>query len=124
VEVRRTAAELSVLSDAGRDGFTLSGSGAAKVVTARLFRPRGCYSAVVRSGAGQSTATLTAARDGRQRLDVPLGPPNPDQEFTAAAAAHGTKVFTTSVSIQSAGKRGRDHGRQCRPHRRHHHDRR
>jgi S-formylglutathione hydrolase FrmB len=124
VEVRRTAAELSVLSDAGRDGFTLSGSGAAKVVTARLFRPRGCYSAVVRSGAGQSTATLTAARDGRLRLDVPLGPPNPDQEYTAAAAAHGTNVFTTSVTIQAAGKRGRDHGRQCRPHRRHHHDRR
>ena len=116
VELHRTAAEFSVLRDAGRDGFTLSGSGAATVVTAPCSGRGPAIAPWSAAGDGQSSGELRAARDGRLRLDVPLGPPNPDQEFTAAAAAHGTNVFSTSVSILSPSKRGHDHGQRCRRH--------
>jgi hypothetical protein len=43
--------------------------------------------------------TLTATRSGRLQITVPLGPSNRYQEYTAAAYAAGTAVYTTRVSI-------------------------
>jgi hypothetical protein len=33
-------------------------------------------------------------------LRVPLGPGNPDQQYTPQATAAGTKVFTTKVKLR------------------------
>jgi len=42
---------------------------------------------------------MTAGRDRRLRLEVPLGPPNPYQQDTAQAQAAGTAIYTTTVRI-------------------------
>jgi S-formylglutathione hydrolase FrmB len=69
----RPALEFSVLADAGRTGFTLSGSGAATVTTAPLYAPRHVYSVVERvSGSTHRHAERANAR-GRLRIAVPLG---------------------------------------------------
>ena len=47
-----------------------------------------------------TTVTLVADGHGRLHLDIPLGPGNPFQQDTAAAAVAGTKVYTTTVRIQ------------------------
>jgi hypothetical protein len=47
-----------------------------------------------------SSATLTASPDGRLEVEVPLGPSNPYQEYTAEAEATGTAVYATNVTIK------------------------
>jgi hypothetical protein len=43
---------------------------------------------------------LRARRSGRLRVRVPLGPANPDQEYTQEAQLDGgTQVFTTRARI-------------------------
>ena len=103
VAMHRTAGELSVLADAAADGFTLSGSGSATVTTPPIGSPGSTRRVTMRTASGvASTSTVTAAADGRLVLEVALGPPNPDQQYTAAADAAGTNVFTTTVSIADA----------------------
>jgi S-formylglutathione hydrolase FrmB len=58
------------LEDARRAGFTLAGSGTARVTTPPVHRPRGAYR--VRVG-GAGTRRLRADRSGRLRMTVPLG---------------------------------------------------
>jgi S-formylglutathione hydrolase FrmB len=107
VRMHRRAREFSTLADAGRRGFDLSGSGSATVVTPATYRPGTRYR-VVMSGdrARRRTALITARKDRRLLLIVPLGPSNPYQEDTPQAKAHGTAVYTTMVTISRAGRRG------------------
>jgi diacylglycerol O-acyltransferase/trehalose O-mycolyltransferase len=69
----RPALEFSVLADAGRTGFTLSGSGAATVTTAPLFAPRHVYSVVERVSGSTRRHTERANARGRLHIAVPLG---------------------------------------------------
>jgi hypothetical protein len=107
VQVTRPALEFSELRGASRRGFDLLGSGTAKVRTGRYFKPHSLVRATIRTGAGASATTrkLRAGRLGRVTVAVPLGPGNPDQQYTPQATADGTKVFTTHVRL--SGRRPR-----------------
>jgi esterase/lipase superfamily enzyme len=96
VSVKRPALEFTELQRASRKGFRLLGSGTATVRTARYFKPHSS----VRATIGKKKKTLRAGRYGRVTLQVPLGPGNPDQEYTPEAQATGTKVFTTKVALR------------------------
>jgi hypothetical protein len=74
VAIARSGLEFSVLANAGRTGFTLSGSGRANVTTAPLFAPRHVYSVVERVSGSIRRLTETATARGRLRIAVPLGP--------------------------------------------------
>jgi S-formylglutathione hydrolase FrmB len=100
VAMHRTAKELSTLENANGRGFALAGSGSATVSTPPLFRARGRYSVALRGTRVHRAIRVRARPDGRLRIHVPLGPPNRHQQFTAAADATGTAVFTTRVSIR------------------------
>jgi S-formylglutathione hydrolase FrmB len=102
VSMHRTAREFSTLANAGASGFSLSGSGSATVVTAPAYAPGSSY-LVTLSGDRVPTRTLalTAGPDRRLRIDVPLGPPNPFQQDTAQALVAGTRVYTTTATIEA-----------------------
>jgi S-formylglutathione hydrolase FrmB len=97
VVIDRPALEFSRLANAGRRGFTLSGSGGATVTTAPLFAARHTYRVVVHTRRGSARGTRTANAGGRLRIDVPLGPGNRSQQFTPGAT---TRVFKTRVTIR------------------------
>ena len=101
VRTHRTAREFSTLEDARCRRFTLAGSGSATVRTPRCLHPRGRYRVKI-SGeeAGDSTLRARATRRGRLRIEVPLGPANPFQQYTAEAGVAGTEVFRTQVRIK------------------------
>jgi S-formylglutathione hydrolase FrmB len=92
VKVKRPALEFSRLSNAGKRGFTLSGSGSATVTTPARYKPRAAYTVRVR---GKERVARTDRR-GRLRISVPLGPGNSTQQYTPGA---NTKVFTARVTI-------------------------
>ena len=100
VTMHRTSQEFSTLENASTRGFALAGSGSGTVVTAPSYK-RGARYRVTLSGdkVSSHTVTVTAGRDRRLRFQVPLGPPNPDQQDTAQAQAAGTAVYTTTVRI-------------------------
>ena len=99
VAMHRRAGEFSVLTSSGAAGFTLAGSGSASVVTAPLYRPRARCVVDLSGQFGASTSRLRADPRGRLHVELPLGTANPYQQFTAAADAAGTRVFTTRVSV-------------------------
>jgi S-formylglutathione hydrolase FrmB len=99
VHVHRAAGEFSALHADGAGGFALTGSGSATVVTAAIYRPASTHSVVVRTRSATSTERVRADSHGRLRITVPLGPANPYQEYTAAAIAAGSRLFTTNVTI-------------------------
>jgi S-formylglutathione hydrolase FrmB len=98
VSVKRPALEFSELRRASAKGFTLAGSGSAGVRTPPYFKPH----SVVRATIGTRRKTLRAGRFGRVTVQVPLGPGNPNQEYTPEARASGTKVFATKVELRGA----------------------
>ncbi|MFL5823008.1 MAG: alpha/beta hydrolase [Solirubrobacteraceae bacterium] len=103
VRMHRAAREFSTLSQAGRRGFDLSGSGSATVLTPRAYEPRARYLIdMYGDGAKHRTTTVMAGSDRRLKLAVQLGPSNPYQQDTAQAQAHGTTVYTTTVTISRA----------------------
>jgi S-formylglutathione hydrolase FrmB len=100
VSMTRTAREFSTLAASGRTGFSLSGSGSARVLTPPVYRPGTRYT--VRLFGDQvpaRTVMVRAGRDHRLSLSVPLGPANPYQQDTTQAQTAGTAVFTTRVSV-------------------------
>jgi S-formylglutathione hydrolase FrmB len=97
VAMHRAAAEFSTLEDADARGFALAGSGAATVLTPPSFVPQARYAVALRTTRAKRTIEVRASRRGRLRIVVPLGPANPQQQFTAGAA---TAVFTTKVKIR------------------------
>ncbi len=99
-QMHRTAGEFSTLTNVGARGFTLSGSGSATVVTGPAYRPRSLHRVFVRSRKSSTMRVARADRRGRLRLTVRLGPANQFQEYTAAAIAAGSHVYTTNVAIR------------------------
>jgi len=99
VDMHRLAREFSTLADAARTGFELSGSGSATVLTPPDFKPGRSYSVGLFGPYVDTRQTLRAGRDRRLTIQVPLGPSNPYQEYTAQAEAAGTTVYTTNVTI-------------------------
>ena len=102
VSMQRTAEELSTLGEAEARGFALSGSGSGTVTTPPRYAPGGHYRVTLRSAQATSSQTLQADSSGRLQIEVPLGPANPYQQYTAQAEATGTAVYTTFVSIAKA----------------------
>lgn len=100
VLIKRTAEEFSTLSGAGRRGFTLAGSGTGEVVTPRFYKPGARYVAKLAGLSLHRTVSLKADRSGRLHVEVPLGPANAFQQYTAAGDAAGTKVYATSVALR------------------------
>jgi S-formylglutathione hydrolase FrmB len=99
VSMHRAAEEFSTLGDANRRGFALSGSGSATVTTPPIFTPAASYRIEEQQQEGSTQGVVQADPDGRLRIDVSLGPANPYQQYTAAADALGTDVYTTRVRI-------------------------
>lgn len=99
VTMHRTAREFSTLERASSRGFVLAGSGSGTVLTPAVFARGRHYKVVLASARMHQTVMLTAGRDHRLRIQVPLGPPNPHQQYTAQAQAAGTAVYTTTASI-------------------------
>jgi S-formylglutathione hydrolase FrmB len=102
VEMHRPAAELATLADASSRGFTLRGSGSATVTTPPVFAPGEEHGVA----GGAAARRVRSDGEGRLRLEVPLGPGNPVQQYVLPAAA--TQIFSTRVTIACvAGARWR-----------------
>ncbi len=96
VAMHRKAEEFSTLQNADHQGFALLGSSSGTVLTAPLFFRRTRYTVTLRGAKVHQTIVVRTDGDGRLRIDVPLGPPNPLQQFTTGAT---TPVYTTHVKI-------------------------
>jgi S-formylglutathione hydrolase FrmB/alkylhydroperoxidase family enzyme len=107
VQTHRAAREFSYLSDARCSGFAIAGSGSASVTTPRCLQPGRRYRVRLRGDRASGSLVATASRTGRLRLDVPLGPANPYQQYTVLAGVAGTAVYRTQVSIRPAATSGR-----------------
>ncbi len=104
VTMHRVAREFSTLENAARKEFSLAGSGSATVVTPPVYKPGAHYSVTLFGDQTASRAeTVLAPRDRRLRIEVPLGPSNPNQQDTPQAQAGGTAVYTTTVTIDRLG---------------------
>ena len=103
VRMDRSAMEFASLDGASARGFAVSGSGAATVTTAPLFKPGKAYNVTLEGDGITSRRRLTADDGGRLTIDVPLGPANPlQQQFTVTHESPATAVYTTAVSISRA----------------------
>lgn len=102
IRTHRDAREFSTLERARCRKFTLAGSGAATVRTPPCLTPGRRYSVRI-SGeqAGSSKLKGRPNARGAMRIQVPLGPSNPYQQYTAEAEVAGTHVFRTTVRIRS-----------------------
>ncbi len=103
VRTHRRAREFSTLAHAGRQGFVLSGSGSATVLTPAVYRPGRVYEVTFSGPHAMGLRRVRAGRGGRLRIAVALGPSNRYQEYTAQAQAAGTRVYATRVTIAPAG---------------------
>jgi S-formylglutathione hydrolase FrmB len=100
VAVKRPALEFSTLRSHARNGFSLTGSGTAHVVTARLFPARTRVLVTARFSFGKPRHTVVRADpSGRLTLTLTLGPGNTAQEDTAGAR---TSRYTTRVALTRA----------------------
>ena len=102
VAMHRTAEEFSTLQEADANGFALSGSGSASVLTPPDYRRGKSYLVTMSGHEGTSSETVAADSERRLALEVPLGPPNPYQQDTPEATAAGSSTYTTAVSIAKA----------------------
>jgi hypothetical protein len=85
VSVQRSAAQqFSSLTNAGKGGFTLSGTGTATVVTPALYAPNAIKTVTTSGVTGLVTTAATADSGGQLHLTVPLGPDVPDPAGGAA----------------------------------------
>jgi S-formylglutathione hydrolase FrmB len=99
VAMNRTAQEFSTLESADSCGFRLAGSGSGTVTTPDDFTPGDSYTVSLSGPNASGEQTLVANSDGQLTVQVPLGPSNPYQEYTAQAEAAGTKIYTTVVTV-------------------------
>jgi hypothetical protein len=83
VAIDRPAIEFSTLRGAGRDGFSLSGSGKALVTTARYWKPGTPLNVTI----GDQPQAMTADSKGRLTVPLTLGTANPEQEYSPQAKA-------------------------------------
>ncbi len=99
VTMHRTAEEFSTLQNADARGFALSGSCSATVITPPFYAARAGYRVTLHGPKVDRTIELRARSDRRLRINLALGPANRYQQYTAAADAAGTAVFTTRIAI-------------------------
>jgi S-formylglutathione hydrolase FrmB len=99
VAIDRRVEEFSTLSNANAVGFTLAGSGSAIVTTPAQYKRGARYQVTVSSRSGTTAVTDRVGASRRLTIQVPLGPSNTAQEYTAAAALSGTKVYSAQVKI-------------------------
>lgn len=99
VALERPALEFSELRDAARDGFTLRGSGSAKVATPPLYAPGSTVAVDVVRGKGTELRRLTVSPDCRLRVAVPLGPGNRYQQYTLEARAEGVQSRLDTLGV-------------------------
>jgi S-formylglutathione hydrolase FrmB len=100
VAVKRPALEFSELRSHGRRGFSLTGSGTAQVVSARLFPAGKRVAVTARFSFGTPRHTVVRADpSGRLTLTLTLGPGNPAQEDTEGARTtrYRTRVLFTAA---------------------------
>jgi hypothetical protein len=83
--IRRRALEFSTLTVRSGMAFSLSGSGAATVTTARLFVRGEPVRALVPDARGRRSERLTADGHGQVSVALSLGPSNTQQEYTVRA---------------------------------------
>jgi hypothetical protein len=102
VAMHRAAEEFGTLENANDRGFAIAGSGSATVITPPFFAARASYRVALRGTRVHRTIRLTTDAHRRLHIAVSLGPPNRYQQFTAAADAAGTAVYTTRVKIRRA----------------------
>ena len=102
VTTHRRALEFSVLRNADRHGFRLTGSGSATVATPALFRRCGVLGVAIADARGRRSLRLRP-RGGRLRVTVGLGPSNRYQQFTAGDRSVGHRARTASVRITGGG---------------------
>lgn len=103
VALDRVASEFSTLSVRGKSGFTLAGSGSARVTTPAVFVRRALYTVRIRTRSGSITTRLRASRRGSLTIKVPLGPSDTTQEYSLGgppAPSPGTTVYTTNVEVR------------------------
>ncbi len=97
VTMDRPVVEFSALEGVSREGFTLSGSGDATVVSAPVYEPGGAYDVTV----GSTTMRQQANEEGRLTIAVPLGAASLVQQyFTPTGESPTTRVHETVVTIE------------------------
>jgi hypothetical protein len=97
VTMDRPVVEFSALEGVSREGFTLSGSGDATVVSAPVYEPGATYDVTV----GSTESRQQANEEGRLTIAVPLGAANPVQQyFTPTGESPATTVHETVVTIE------------------------
>jgi S-formylglutathione hydrolase FrmB len=74
---RSAAQQFSYLSDAGRSGFTLRGTGTAAVTTPGFYPPGASYLVTVTDAAGRTSQTVRTSASGRLVIHVDLGGADP-----------------------------------------------
>ena len=89
---RGTAQQLSALTNADPDGFTLQGTGTAVVTTPPYYQPR---SVAVITISGRPPMTLTADSAGRLEATVPLGPDHAGPAILGVPVLPGEPVKVT-----------------------------
>jgi S-formylglutathione hydrolase FrmB len=99
VSTHRRVREFSTLRGAGRSGFTLQGSGSARVMTPARYRAGARYAIRISSRTGVSTQRGRVDAHGRLEIEVPLGPSDTVQEYPLDGPPLGTTVYTTRVTI-------------------------
>jgi S-formylglutathione hydrolase FrmB len=99
VEVERPALEFSELRSARREGFALLGSGTGTVTTAPLYAPGREIGVKLLSGAGTVRERIRVGPDCRLRIEAPLGPGNPYQQYTPQARVHGAQSGLETVGV-------------------------
>lgn len=103
VALHRSALEFSTLAEADTHGFTLSGSGKAIVTTPAIYKPDSGYTVSLNADSGSLNETLRSSSSGRLSIEITLGPPNPKQQYTAAASdIDSTRVYTVRTTIEAS----------------------
>jgi S-formylglutathione hydrolase FrmB len=99
VSLDRAAVEFSELAVTA-NGFAVSGSGDAAVVTGPVYTPLAAYDVTLTGAFGQQVVQVVADAAGRLAVDVPLGAANLAQQyFTPLHTSPATTVFTTTAVI-------------------------
>lgn len=107
VRIDRPALEFSELRNIARAGFALLGSGTGTVTTPPAYRPGSAVEVELVRGTGVERRTVAVGSDCRLRLEVPLGPGNPYQQYSADARAYGIqRALETIGTAPSADNSG------------------
>lgn len=94
VSFARDAPEFVRLGEVSEAGFSLSGSGVARVLTARWFRPDQFYSVQIDG----HREVLTSNAEGRLDITVDLGPARRVQEYRLGSSRGFLRVVTVSLA--------------------------